>query len=71
MSKFSYKKDGMPSTPSTGKLSDKLTGGLGTGSSGGSGKGFGKFKKAADARKAAEAGKEKPKKKWMKGLKLG
>ena len=70
MSKFSYKKDGMPSTPSTGKLSDKLAGGLGTGSSGGSGKGFGKFKKAADARKAAEA-KEKPKKKWMKGLKLG
>lgn len=69
MSKFSYKKDGMPSTPSTGKLSDKLAGGLGTGS-GGSGKGFGKFKKAADARKAAEA-KEKPKKKWMKGLKLG
>ena len=69
MSKFSYKKDGMPSTPSTGKLSDKLAGGLGTGSSG-SGKGFGKFKKAADARKAAEA-KEKPKKKWMKGLKLG
>ena len=69
MSKFSYKKDGMPSTPSTGKLSDKLAGGLGTGS-GGSGRGFGKFKKAADARKAAEA-KEKPKKKWMKGLKLG
>lgn len=69
MSKFSYKKDGMPSTPSTGKLSDKLAGGLGTGSSS-SGKGFGKFKKAADARKAAEA-KEKPKKKWMKGLKLG
>ena len=69
MSKFSYKKDGMPSTPSTGKLSDKLAGGLGTGS-GGSGKEFGKFKKAADARKAAEA-KEKPKKKWMKGLKLG
>lgn len=69
MSKFSYKKDGMPSTPSTGKLSDKLAGGLGTGSSG-SGRGFGKFKKAADARKAAEA-KEKPKKKWMKGLKLG
>lgn len=69
MSKFSYKKDGMPSTPSTGKLSDKLAGGLGTGS-GGSGKGFGKFKKAADARRAAEA-KEKPKKKWMKGLKLG
>lgn len=69
MSKFSYKKDGMPSTPSTGKLSDKLAGGLGTGS-GGSGKGFGKFKKTADARKAAEA-KEKPKKKWMKGLKLG
>lgn len=69
MSKFSYKKDGMPSTPSTGKLSDKLVGGLGTGSSGSS-KGFGKFKKAADARKAAEA-KEKPKKKWMKGLKLG
>lgn len=69
MSKFSYKKDGMPSTPSTGKLSDKLAGGLGTGSSG-SGKGFGKFKKAADARKAADA-KEKPKKKWMKGLKLG
>ena len=69
MSKFSYKKDGMPSTPSTGKLSDKLAGVLGTGSSG-SGKGFGKFKKAADARKAAEA-KEKPKKKWMKGLKLG
>lgn len=69
MSKFSYKKDGMPSTPSTGKLSDKLAGGLGTGSSG-SGKGFGKFKKAADARRAAEA-KEKPKKKWMKGLKLG
>ena len=69
MSKFSYKKDGMPSTPSTGKLSDKLAGGLGTGS-GGSGKGFGKFKKAADARKAVEA-KEKPKKKWMKGLKLG
>ena len=69
MSKFSYKKDGMPSTPSTGKLSDKLAGGLGTGSSG-SGKGFGKFKKAADARKAVEA-KEKPKKKWMKGLKLG
>ena len=69
MSKFSYKKDGMPSTPSTGKLSDKLAGGLGIGS-GGSGKGFGKFKKAADARKAAEA-KEKPKKKWMKGLKLG
>lgn len=69
MSKFSYKKDGMPSTPSTGKLSDKLAGGLGTGSSG-SGKGFGKFKKAADAKKAAEA-KEKPKKKWMKGLKLG
>ena len=63
MSKFSYKKDGMPSTPSTGKLSDKLAGGLGTGS-GGSGKGFGKFKKMADA-------KEKPKKKWMKGLKLG
>lgn len=70
MSKFSYKKDGMPSTPSTGKLSDKLAGGLGTGGSGGSGKGFGKFKKAADAKKAAEA-KEKPKKKWMKGLKLG
>ena len=70
MSKFSYKKDGMPSTPSTGKLSDKLAGGLGTGSSGGSGKGFGKFKKMADAKKAAEA-KEKPKKKWMKGLKLG
>ena len=69
MSKFSYKKDGMPSTPSTGKLSDKLAGGLGTGSSG-SGKGFGKFKKAADARRAAED-KEKPKKKWMKGLKLG
>lgn len=69
MSKFSYKKDGMPSTPSTGKLSDKLAGGLGTGSSG-SGKGFGKFKKAADAKRAAEA-KEKPKKKWMKGLKLG
>jgi hypothetical protein len=69
MSKFSYKKDGMPSTPSTGKLSDKLAGGLGTGS-GGSGRGFGKFKKAADARRAAEA-KEKPKKKWMKGLKLG
>ena len=69
MSKFSYNKDGMPSTPSTGKLSDKLAGGLGTGSSG-SGKGFGKFKKAADARKAAEV-KEKPKKKWMKGLKLG
>lgn len=69
MSKFSYKKDGMPSTPSTGKLSDKLAGGLGTGSSG-SGKGFGKFKKMADAKKAAEA-KEKPKKKWMKGLKLG
>ena len=69
MSKFSYKKDGMPSTPSTGKLSDKLAGGLGTGS-GGSGKGFGKFKKAADAKRAAEA-KEKPKKKWMKGLKLG
>ena len=69
MSKFSYKKDGMPSTPSTGKLSDKLAGGLGTGSSG-SGKGFGKFKKAVDARRAAEA-KEKPKKKWMKGLKLG
>lgn len=69
MSKFSYKKDGIPSTPSTGKLSDKLSGGLGTGSSG-SGKGFGKFKKAADARRAAEA-KEKPKKKWMKGLKLG
>lgn len=69
MSKFSYKKDGMPSTPSTGKLSDKLARGLGTGSSG-SGRGFGKFKKAADARRAAEA-KEKPKKKWMKGLKLG
>lgn len=69
MSKFSYKKDGMPSTPSTGKLSDKLAGGLGTGS-GGSGRGFGKFKKAADAKRAAEA-KEKPKKKWMKGLKLG
>lgn len=68
MSKFSYKKDGMPSTPSTGKLSDKLAGGLGTGSSGS--EGFGKFKKAADAKKAAEA-KEKPKKKWMKGLKLG
>ena len=70
MSKFSYKKDGMPSTPSTGKLSDKLHGGLGTGSGKGSGRGLGKFKKAADARKAAEA-KEKPKKKWMKGLKLG
>lgn len=69
MSKFFYKKDGQAGTPSTGKLSDKLAGGLGTGSSG-SGKGFGKFKKAADARKAAEA-KEKPKKKWMKGLKLG
>ena len=69
MSKFFYKKDGQAGTPSTGKLSDKLAGGLGTGS-GGSGKGFGKFKKAADARKAAEA-KEKPKKKWMKGLKLG
>lgn len=71
MSKFFYKKDGQPGTPSTGKLSDKLAGGLGTGSSGGSGKGFGKFKKAADAKKAAEASKEKPKKKWMKGLKLG
>ena len=69
MSKFFYKKDGQAGTPSTGKLSDKLAGGLGTGSSG-SGRGFGKFKKAADARKAAEA-KEKPKKKWMKGLKLG
>jgi hypothetical protein len=69
MSKFFYKKDGQAGTPSTGKLSDKLAGGLGTGSSG-SGKGFGKFKKAADARRAAEA-KEKPKKKWMKGLKLG
>lgn len=69
MSKFFYKKDGQAGTPSTGKLSDKLAGGLGTGS-GGSGKEFGKFKKAADARKAAEA-KEKPKKKWMKGLKLG
>lgn len=69
MSKFFYKKDGQAGTPSTGKLSDKLAGGLGTGSSG-SGKGFGKFKKAADAKKAAEA-KEKPKKKWMKGLKLG
>ena len=69
MSKFFYKKDGQAGTPSTGKLSDKLAGGLGTGS-GGSGKGFDKFKKAADARKAAEA-KEKPKKKWMKGLKLG
>jgi hypothetical protein len=69
MSKFFYKKDGQAGTPSTGKLSDKLAGGLGTGSSG-SGRGFGKFKKTADARKAAEA-KEKPKKKWMKGLKLG
>lgn len=69
MSKFFYKKDGQAGTPSTGKLSDKLAGGLGTGSSG-SGKGFGKFKKAADAKRAADA-KEKPKKKWMKGLKLG